>query len=81
MVGGRIVVCTVHYTVRVIPKQVKTIGKPRTAADRGAGGCGNHCNSPGSISILNGVGTEVFLDHQGHFEYDGIVKLTQVQTG
>ena len=32
-------------------------------------------------SILGRVGAEVFLNHQRHFEDDGIVKLAQVKAG
>ena len=32
-------------------------------------------------SVLHGAGGEVFLDHEGDLEDDGVIEFTQIQTG
>ena len=32
-------------------------------------------------SILGGLGAEVLLDHEGHLEGDGMLKLAEIQAG
>ena len=36
---------------------------------------------PAAGSILDGIGCQILLDHQGNLEDDGVIELPQIQTG